>query len=129
MGAVRRSRTLCRRNGSTTGRSSSTSCPNSRRMRRGPGRLMKRTTWTPPMHRFRGTILRTGLVVLFLTAASRAQVPAIDDPVRFDNDALGEDWSRIGAYQVVRRLASTHFVPSLIDRGSEEHTSELQSRL
>ncbi|HLB00398.1 MAG TPA: tetratricopeptide repeat protein [Bacteroidota bacterium] len=86
---------------------------------------MKRTTWTPPMHRFRGTILRTGLVVLFLTAASRAQVPAIDDPVRFDNDALGEDWSRIGAYQVVRRLASTHFVPSLIDRDNRDVTALL----
>ncbi len=44
-----------------------------------------------------------------------AQVPEVRDPVYFDNDALGEEWARIEAHNVVRRKASARFVPSLVN--------------
>jgi len=70
-------------------------------------------------------LLLACLLLVIAAAASVAQVPPVDDPVRFENDALGEDWSRIGAHQVVRRLASAHFVPSLVNRDNRDVTALL----
>jgi len=72
------------------------------------------------------TLALLACLVFFLGAVSSpAQVPHVDEPIRFDNDALGEDWSKIGAHQVVRRLASTYFVPSLVDRDNRDVTALL----
>ncbi len=77
------------------------------------------------MNRIPILALLTCLAASIAATTAQAQVPRVDDPVRFDNDALGEDWSRIGAHQVVRRLASPHFVPSLIDRDNRDVTALL----
>jgi len=77
------------------------------------------------MKRFPAYRLLAGLLLVFAAVPADAQVPRVDDPVRFNNDALGEDWSRIGAHQVVRRLASRHFVPSRIDRDNRDVTALL----
>jgi TolA-binding protein len=88
---------------------------------------MIRTGLTPPApgNRLPVVAVLAWLLSLFATAPSPAQVPSVDDPVRFDRDSLGEDWSRIGAHQVVRRLASTHFVPSLVNRDNRDVTALL----
>jgi TolA-binding protein len=54
-----------------------------------------------------------------------AQVPGVDDPVIFHHDAVGEDWSKIGAHHVVRRAASARFVPSLVDGDNRDVTALL----
>jgi TolA-binding protein len=58
-------------------------------------------------------------------ARASAQVPDVRDPVFFDTDALGEEWAKIESHQVVRRKASTRFVPSLVSAENRDVTALL----
>ncbi len=69
--------------------------------------------------------LLAGLALLFPHSPVAAQVPDVRDPVHFDNDRLGEEWAKIESHQVVRRKASSRFVPSLVSRENRDVVSLL----
>lgn len=65
-------------------------------------------------------VLAALAAALLAARPAAAQVPDVRDPVAFDNDANGEEWSKIGSHQVVRRKASARFVPSQVSRENRD---------
>ena len=53
-------------------------------------------------------------------ARRRRRCPTSGTPSSFDNDALGGEWAKIEAHNVVRRKASSRFVPSLVNRENRD---------